>query len=50
MELTDQRQNDDEGLMDLADLDTNLETPAGWSPQQDELPFNARDMDDDADG
>jgi hypothetical protein len=32
-----------DGDLDLADIDTNQPVPAGWSPVQDELPFNAND-------
>lgn len=31
------------GDLDLADIDTNQPVPAGWTPVQDELPFNAKD-------
>lgn len=37
---------DVDGDLDLADIDTNQPVPAGWSPVQDELPFNAKDKDE----
>jgi len=36
------------GDLDLEDIDTNQPVPAGWSPIQDELPFNALDRDEGA--
>lgn len=36
------------GDLDLADIDTNQPVPAGWTPVQDELPFNAKDKDENA--
>lgn len=41
---------DEEGLLDMADIDTDKPIPAGWTPVQDELPFSARDRNEDADG
>lgn len=41
---------DEEGLLDMADIDTDKPIPAGWEPVQDELPFNAKDKDEDANG
>ena len=35
------------GDLDLADIDTNQPVPADWSPVQDELPFDARDKNED---
>jgi len=37
------------GDLDLADIDFSP-APADWMPEQDELPFDAADKDDDADG
>ena len=34
------------GDLDLADIDTNQPIPVGWTPVQDELPFNANDKDE----
>lgn len=39
----------EEGLEDMADMDLNQPIPNGWEPEQDELPFDAKDKDDDAD-
>jgi hypothetical protein len=38
------------GDLDLADIDTNQPVPTNWSPEQDELPFDALDKDDDSNG
>jgi hypothetical protein len=35
--------------LDLADINTDQEVPAGWVPEQDELPFGAFDKDEDSD-
>lgn len=35
--------------LDLADIDTDQEAPDNWSPEQDELPFDAQDKDLSAD-
>lgn len=37
------------GLLDMADLDSELVAPDGWYIQQDELPFDANDKDSDPD-
>jgi hypothetical protein len=42
--------NNEEGLLDMADIDTDRPIPAGWEPVQDELPFNAYDKDVNPDG
>jgi hypothetical protein len=34
---------DIDGDLDLEDIDTDQPVPSDWSPQQDELPFNAQD-------
>lgn len=36
------------GDLDLADIDTNQPVPNGWSPEQDERPFNAKDRNEDS--
>jgi hypothetical protein len=38
------------GDLDLADIDTNQPVPAGWLPEQDELPFPASDKNEDPNG
>lgn len=43
-------QIDDDGLLDMADLDSDLVAPDDWEIEQDQLPFEARDKDVDADG
>jgi hypothetical protein len=51
MESTENLPIDDEGgLLDMADLDSDLVAPEGWNFEEDELPFDASDKDDDSDG
>jgi hypothetical protein len=47
MELEVRRMPEVNGDLDLADIDTNQPVPAGWVPEQDELPFPASDKNED---
>lgn len=51
MESPDNLPVDEEGgLLDMADLDSELLAPDGWYIEEDELPFDASDEDVDANG
>jgi len=50
MELEQRKMPEVNGDLDLADIDTNQPVPAGWVPEQDELPFPASDKNEDPNG
>lgn len=40
----------EEGLEDMADIDLTAPIPGSWLPEKDQVDFDPRDKDEDADG